>query len=1224
MLDKNLKIVQWNIRNLYTNKDSLTTLCSEILPDVLVLQETWTKPNTQIKVSGYNFISHTPRNSTGGGVAILATNSTPITNIPVQSSLEVCVARVHSSTNPFSLISLYIPPNTVNTNLIDDLNNLLVNIPPPYLICSDANGHHQAWGSETENSRGKVIYNWINDNNLFILNTGSPTFETNQGNFTHIDIALCSQNLSLQFDWMTYHDNLNSDHFPIMIESTTQFIPQTPLLPKYKIKKANWDLFRETLDIPKLPFVSPNEACDKLEEALTLAADVSIPKTKQKPNPKYNKFWWTPECGEALKNKNKALNRYKNNKGNIELWIEYKRRKAIFRYYMKLAKKEAWLSFVNSLSNETPSQEVWNKIKLLRNKKSNKYIVLKVNNSHIHCPSQVAEELAKDFSSRGINSPLDDIPINDNNFLHNNHSEYNRNFIYEEIDRAIKMGTTSTPGPDNLPPDLLRNLNKKQKLNLLHIFNYFWNNGIPDNWKKSNIIPIHKSNKSPFLTTSYRPISLTNALCKTMERLVNLRLKLFLDKNHIIDPKQSGFRSGFTSLDGLSRLENTIRENQFESKCTIAIFLDISQAFDSLNHDALLFKIQNINIDGNLACFIKDFISDRYLRVKNQNLFSSYFHTPVGIPQGSVLSPTLFNIFINDLLINENIPSLDYSKFADDVAIWVSDYDPIRCFQKAQNTLVAIEKWSKKWNLNFSPNKSKAMFFSRKKLPNINLTLNHVIIEFVKTYKFLGLVLDRSLTWKPHISHIKQRCESDLRLMRIISYQSWGADFSTLRKLYISLIQSKISYGLFIYNTACKTNFKILKTIQTSACRTILGAFRTTRSEHLLVAANIMPVNILSKSLLCKYTVRMVSNKENPIREMLIEYKRPLNPRGLQYPPPLCGRIEDEFRSLSINYKNLANLPLTLRNITFTLEIFDTLHDKRKEDLSCGSWQQLHDHLLSQYPQHVPIYCDGSVKEEKCGLGVWSQGFSFKARLPNLSTIFTCELYAIFTIINFIKNKPGKYLILSDSLSSIFALKNPHKSKHSLVLQIANQISTLEKHSIIIQWIPSHMGIHGNDKADNLAKEALNLPEITITNYYLPDVLKIIDSHYIKNFLKMCNPCYHTNNISFVNHNKSPPYLQAPRHHQVPLSRLYLRVTNATHLHIITKSEPNSCSDCNQELTLEHLFIYCPTHNNARRPLQSYCTSHKIHFTLDDLLSGSIPYQIILNFIKETNFIKQI
>ena len=357
------------------------------------------------------------------------------------------------------------------------------------------------------------------------------------------------------------------------------------------------------------------------------------------------------------------------------------------------------------------------------------------------------------------------------------------------------MGNSNTPGPDFIPPKLFQNINYKQQNDLLNILNSYWNTGLPTQWKKSTIIPILKSNKPPNIASSYRPISLTNSLCKTMERLVNLRLKLFLTDHNIQDPNQSGFRPGLSSLDGVSRLENRIRIDQVENRATLAIFLDLNQAFDSLNINLLMQKVQRIKINGNLACFIKDFLEIRTLTVRNGNKYSTSHPLQSGIPQGSVISPSLFNIYINDLL-KDFSPNVMYSKFADDLAFWVSDTKPINCIIKAQNTLNYIEDWITQNGLSLSASKSKAIFFTKKRKPNTQLTLYSSQIEFVNEHKFLCLILDRSLSWKPQITNLKIRCNADLRLMKLISGQKCGEDMLTLRKLYLSLIQSKINYGI--------------------------------------------------------------------------------------------------------------------------------------------------------------------------------------------------------------------------------------------------------------------------------------------------------------------------------------------------------------------------------------------------------------------------------------------
>ena len=414
-------------------------------------------------------------------------------------------------------------------------------------------------------------------------------------------------------NWHVHHNNLQSDHFPIIIDFPDLHITPLQNIPKFKIEKANWFKFQKSLTLPSAPFPTPDETCQKMEESLFSAAQAAIPQTPTTYKPKYNKHWWSQKCTIALNNQKESLKIYKRNLGNINLWINFKKCKAILRKAICLAKKESWSKFVKSLNKDSPSSIVWNKVKMLRNKKSFKPIILKdPSGNYISIPKQVANKLSEDLSSRG--NSTDNIPIRPTlpqTFFNSNSPSYNQNLTYSELERALSMGSSSTPGPDRLPPELFRNLLEDQKIKILNILNYFWNNSLPRQWKHATIIPILKPNKIATQTSSYRPIALTNAICKIMERIITLRLKHYLEINQILSPFQSGFRTGFSTLDSLSRLENSIRTATLKGAGTLAVFLDISQAFDSVHHPSLLKKLELIGLKGNLANFIKNFLSDR-------------------------------------------------------------------------------------------------------------------------------------------------------------------------------------------------------------------------------------------------------------------------------------------------------------------------------------------------------------------------------------------------------------------------------------------------------------------------------------------------------------------------------------------------------------------------------------------------------------------------------------
>ena len=238
----------------------------------------------------------------------------------------------------------------------------------------------------------------------------------------------------------------------------------------------------------------------------------------------------------------------------------------------------------------------WKTVKMLENNFPSKTIVLKDINNFIYSPKLVANRLALDFANRSSE-------IIPNAFVPNiimdvaypfliEPQNYNSDFNLTELIRACNAGTGKCPGPDNIPPQIYKNLSKPHLFDLLNIINYFWKTNIPQQWKKSYVIPIRKPNKNPTLPSSYRPIALTNTISKIMERMVNHRLKKFLSDKNILDPKQSGFRSGFSSLDGVARLEAEIRQNHKNSKPTLAVYIDFQQAFDSVQHKTIIHELK--------------------------------------------------------------------------------------------------------------------------------------------------------------------------------------------------------------------------------------------------------------------------------------------------------------------------------------------------------------------------------------------------------------------------------------------------------------------------------------------------------------------------------------------------------------------------------------------------------------------------------------------------------
>ena len=270
---------------------------------------------------------------------------------------------------------------------------------------------------------------------------------------------------------------------------------------------------------------------------------------------------------------------------------------------------------------------------------------------------------------------------------------------------------------------------------MLKFFNYIYRTGIPHQWREAKVIPLLKPGKIATLASSYRPIALTNCMCKTLEKMVNRRRQHFLESNKYFNPCQSGFRAAHCTVDSLIRLDHSARQAILLKQYCIAVFLDIEKAFDSVWHHGILLKLQAMGIKGYLPKFIQQFLSMRKISVKIGSSSSPQYPVHSGVPQGSVISPTLFTIAINDLF-NKLPEQIQTSLYADDGALWIrhESLHRLEACSLVQQGLNTIEKWSDLWGLTISPlhTKTCSVIFSYQHSSNAqNLYLRGSKIPYV-------------------------------------------------------------------------------------------------------------------------------------------------------------------------------------------------------------------------------------------------------------------------------------------------------------------------------------------------------------------------------------------------------------------------------------------------------------------------------------------------------------
>ena len=346
------------------------------------------------------------------------------------------------------------------------------------------------------------------------------------------------------------------------------------------------------------------------------------------------------------------------------------------------------------------------------------------------------------------------------NFKSQNNEIYNKEFNLDELVEAIQLSRDSATGPYQIHYQMLKHLPENSLETLWNILNYIWTTGkFPEDWRYATIIPIPKPGKDPAEPNNYRPIALTSCLCKALERIINKRHTWFLKSNNHISRFQSGFRSDHSTTDNLVRLETFIRDAFIKKEHVAAVLFNLEKAYDTTWRYSILKDINKLRLKGRLPTFIENFLADRTMQVQVGSSLSDYYDQEQGVPQGGVLSTTLFSIKINDIV--KSLGNLtDCSLYVDDSCIGYRSISMGTIERQLQQNLNKIENWATSNGFKFSKSKTQCVHFCqlRKQQDDPVLHLYGSPIPVVEESKFLGILFDRKLSFIPHIKYLKAKC----------------------------------------------------------------------------------------------------------------------------------------------------------------------------------------------------------------------------------------------------------------------------------------------------------------------------------------------------------------------------------------------------------------------------------------------------------------------------------
>jgi ribonuclease HI len=771
---------------------------------------------------------------------------------------------------------------------------------------------------------------------------------------------------------------------------------------------------------------------------------------------------------------------------------------------------------------------------------------------------------------------------------------------------------------------MLKHLPEISLVSLLEIFNNIWQTGnFPSDWAEAIVIPFPKPEKDHSKPENYRPIALTSCLCKTFERMVNARLTWFLESNGVLTELQSGFRKGRSTTDQLVRLESFVREAFVRGEHAVAVFFDLEKAYDTTWKYGILQDLENSGLKGRLPIFIANFLANRKFRVRAGSHLSDTFKQEMGVPQGSILSVTLFVLKINNIV--RCLPAgVRGSLFVDDFLICYRSRIMHSIERVLQGCLGKIESWADTNGFRFSTSKTVCMHFCTKRIPHADpcLTLYNSEIPVVSETKFLGLIFDSKLSFKAHIDYLKKKCLKAMNLLRVVSNTDWGADSTTLLRLYRSLVRSKLDYGCVVYGSARDSYLQSLDRVQNAALRVCLGAFRTSPITSLHVEANELPLQLRRQKLALQYVVKLRSNPRNPAYASVFQpnFKHSFEARpsviptlGLRMHQALvdCG-VELGCRA---QYSIPSSPPWLLHRPYFDYTLYNLgTKSETLPDLYLSRYKE----LVSSYQIHEKIFTDGSKKGSAVSAAAVTFGKVLVKRLPDHSSIFSAESRAVLLALDIMRQScDRRFLVISDSLSCLKSLEN-RNFQNPFILEILETLDKLSRsgYSITFLWVPSHIGIEGNGAADATAKAALNL-RVAKSPVPYSDFKPLVCA-YVNSVWQKCWDGETNNKL----HRLQPvigTYRQGKhtRRDEVVIHRLRIGHSHLTHNYLLKKEQAPVCQPCNAPLTVEHMLISCSKYVTQRRKYFQNC------ICLEDLFN-SFSCSVIIDYAKEIGIYRKL
>ena len=711
---------------------------------------------------------------------------------------------------------IYRSPNSSDEQSTNDLVKLLREVDQlgfdKVVVTGDFNYPTMDWNCEHNNTGPEQVFlECLND--LFLTQLISAPTRVREGEKKNI-LDLCITNDSELINNIQHTDPLGkSDHEVLIISLNllTNHRGKNGNTSRYNFNKTNFSGLKEYLskDWKDLDSLSTNDGWELFENTMHEGFKKFVPKAKPK-NEKNKPYWLTRKCLKLIRKKYKFFKRWKETNLTYDKDVYYEARDR--------SDKNVKMSIRNHEKNLTDNlkenpKKFWKYVnsKLKRNTGIPNLKKSKNNNNDLtSSDAEKAEVLNSFFISVFTEEDLNSVPKLETR--HNNTSIVDVVITQEEVKQKLaNINASKAMGPDHIPGIVLKTLAEEISIPLTKIFNKSISEGtVPDKWKVAEVSAIYKKGDKTD-PGNYRPVSLTCICCKIMESLVTKSLRVYLEENKLISKCQHGFRNHRSCVTQLLETLNDLT-NLIENKKEIdIIYLDFSKAFDSVPHVRLIDKLKAYGVNGNILDWIRNFLTDRKQRVRVGSDYSDFLNVTSGIPQGSILGPLLFIVFINDL---PDVLLSACKVFADDTKVYNSQEN----HDILQNDLLSLIKWQDAWQLKFNISKCSVLHIGKKNNKNkyyMNDSPDSLLKE-TTAEKDVGVTFTADMVFDQHISNvIKKAGQMTGLIRRSFTY----LDKTMLKTLIKTIIRPQLEYANVIWSPMYKRQSIAIEKVQRRATK---------------------------------------------------------------------------------------------------------------------------------------------------------------------------------------------------------------------------------------------------------------------------------------------------------------------------------------------------------------------------------------------------------------------